>query len=100
MLWKRLTVPACLLAGCMTLPEKPTASSTCSFDQVWELSTAALADFQFETLDQTSGVIETNWVEVEASRQAGALQRDVNKERVRYIVEIKPDGNGIAANVL
>ncbi len=31
---------------------------------------------------------------------AGAMRRDVNKERVRYVVEVKREGPGAAATVL
>ena len=84
----------------MTLEGKPTAFSSCSFDHVWDIAIVALADFQLQTTDKTAGVLETQWVEVEASTQAGALQREVNKERVKYMVEVKRDGTGAAATVL
>ena len=89
-----------LSSGCMTLAGKPTAFSSCPFEQVRDTSIAALADFQFQTADKSAGVLETKWVEVEASTQAGAFQRDVNKERLKYVVEVKPDGRGAAAMVL
>ena len=38
-------------------------------------------------------------MEVEASTQAGILQRDVNRERLKYVVEVRPDGRGTAAIV-
>ena len=98
---KQLAVSVCLtLAGCMTLAGKPAVFSSCSVAQVWDTSTAALADFQFETADKTAGALETKWVEVEALTRAGAMEREVNKERVRYVVEVKPDGGGAAATVL
>ncbi len=60
----------------------------------------ALADVQLQTIDKTTGVLETKWVEVGAATPAGALQRDVNKERLRYVVEVKPDGRGAVVSVL
>ena len=89
-----------LLPGCMTLAGQPTAVSPCSFEQVWDASILTIADVQFETINKAAGVLETQWVEVEASTQAGVLQREVNKERVKYIVEVKRDGTGAAATVL
>lgn len=95
-----LSVAACLLsAGCATLAGKPTASSSCSFERVWDASVGALSDFQLQTADKSTGVLETTWVEAEASTQAGILQRDVNRERLKYVVEVKPDGRGTAAIV-
>lgn len=98
---KQLSVVGCfLLSGCMTLEGKPTAFSSCSFDHVWDTSIVALADFQLQTTDKTAGALETKWLEVEGTTQAGALQREVNKERVKYVVEVKPDSRGAAATVL
>jgi hypothetical protein len=83
---------------------KPAASSACSFDHVWDTSVVTLGDLlgdsQIQPVNKTAGVLETKWKEIEASTQAGALQRDVNKERVKYVVEVKPDGNGATATVL
>ena len=98
---KQLAVSVCLaLAGCMTLAGKPAAFSSCSVAQVWDASTVALADFQLEAADKAAGGLETQWMEVAASTPAGALQREVNKERVRYVVEVSPDGGGATATVL
>jgi len=89
-----------LLTGCATPAGKPTAGSLCSYDQVWDTSIAALADLPLQATDKTAGVLETRWVEVEASTRAGALEREVNKERMRYVVEVKRDGAGAIATVL
>ena len=100
-IWKPVAVLTLfILSGCMTIAGKPAASSLCPFEQVWDTSIAALADFQFQTADKAAGVLETKWVEVEASTQAGAFQREVNKERLKYVVEVQPDGRGAAATVL
>jgi hypothetical protein len=97
----RVAILACLFAsGCMTPAGKPIASSSCSFEQVWDATTTALGDFQLETMDKTVGVLETKWTEAEASTRAGALQREVNKERLKYVVEVKPDGRGAVATVV
>ena len=97
----QLAILTCLFAfGCMTLAGKPTASSSCSFEQVWDASSAALSDFQLQTVDKATGVLETQWVEVQASTQAGIIQRDVNRERVKYSVEVKREGAGVVATVL
>jgi hypothetical protein len=89
-----------LLTGCATPAGKPTAGSLCSYDQVWDASIAALGDFQLESADKAAGVLETRWVEVEASTRAGALEREVNKERLKYVVDVKREGAGAAATVL
>ena len=98
---KRLSFVGCLLlSGCMTLAGKPTAFFSCSVEQVWDTAVAVLEDDRVQSADKQAGVLETQWMEVEAATQAGALQREVNKERVRYVVEVKPDGGGAAATVL
>ena len=98
---RSLAVFTCLLlSGCATLEGKPTARSPCPFEQVWDTSIAALEGVRLQTADKAAGVLETNWVEVEASSQAGLMQRDVNKERAPYVVAVKRDGTGAAATVL
>jgi hypothetical protein len=89
-----------LSSGCMTPAGKPMDSSSCSFEQVWDATATALGDFPLEMRDKTGGVLETKWVEVEAATRAGALQRDVNRERLKYVVEVKPDGRGAIATVV
>jgi hypothetical protein len=89
-----------LLAGCATLEGKLTARSPCAFEQLWDTSIVALSDVRLQKADKGAGVLETNWVEVESSSHAGIMQRDVNKERVRYVVEVKREGPGAAATVL
>ena len=101
MIWKQaLLLTVLLLAGCATLEGQPTATSPCSFEQVWDSSIAALEGVRLEKADKAAGVLETNWVEVESATRAGALQRDVNKERMKYVVEVKREGTGAAATVL
>ena len=100
-MWKQLPALGCLLlSGCITLAEKPTAVSSCSFDQVWDAAILTIADVQFETINKTAGALETQWVEVEGSQPAGFFQRDVNKERVKYMVEVKRDGAETVVTVL
>src|SRR2546428_13048096 len=68
-----------LLAGCTTLEGKPTATSPCPFEQVWDTSIAALEGVPLQAADKAAGVVETNWVEVEALTQAGILLSDVSQ---------------------
>ena len=99
--WNRLALLVLLApSGCAMLGGQQAAFSSCSFEQVWDASIAALGDFQLESADKTAGVLETRWVEVEASTRAGALEREVNKERLKYVVDVKREGAGAAATVL
>jgi hypothetical protein len=89
-----------LLAGCLTPAGKPRASSSCSFDQVWDTAIVSLEGLRLESAEKAKGVLETAWVEVEGTTRAGAFQREVTRERVKYVVEVKRDGAGAGATVL
>ena len=101
MILKQVSLLASLtLAGCASLEGKPTATSPCAFEQVWDTSIVALEGIRLQKADKAAGVLETNWAEVGSATQAGVMQRDINKERVRYVVEVKREGPGAAATVL
>src|SRR5438445_7323575 len=101
MILKQVSLLAGLtLAGWASLEGKPTATSPCAFEQVWDTSIAALAGVRLQSADKSTGVLETAWVEVDSSTRAGVMQRDVTKERVRYVVEVKRKRTGAAATVL
>ena len=96
-----LALLTCLpLAGCASPEGKPTATSPCAFEQVWDTSIAALEGVRLLKADKDAGLLETNWVEVGSATQAGIMQRDVNKERVKYVIEVRREGHGAAATVL
>jgi hypothetical protein len=81
-----------VLAGCQTVPPVANTSSSCSFDQVWDTAIAALEGLPLQSAEKAKGRIETAWSEVESTTRAGLLQRDVNKERFKFIVEVAPGG--------
>ena len=88
----------CGLAGCLSsLPTS--ARSSCSFEQVWDTAIASLEGSQLESADKASGRLETGWLEVASNSRAGALERDVNKERIKYIVEVQSDNTATTATV-
>ena len=89
---------ACGLAGCLS-SSPPSARSSCSFEQVWDTAIASLEGSQLESADKANGRIETAWLEVPSQSHAGILERDVNKERVKYIVEVQQDAATTAATV-
>ena len=89
---------ACGLAGCLSSP-LPSARSACNFEQVWDTAIASLEGSQLESADKANGRIKTAWLEVPSQSQAGILERDVNKERVKYIVEVQPDAAATTATV-
>jgi len=99
-IWKPVSALAFLiLAGCMTLTGRPTASSSCSFEQVWDTAIVSLEGVRLQAADKANGVLETAWVEAEGSTRAGAFQREVNRERFQYVVEVRREGVGASATV-
>src|SRR5438445_12792309 len=101
MILKQVSLLAGLtLAGCASLEGKPTATSPCAFEQVWDTSIATLEGVRLLKADKDAGVLETNWVEVGSATQAGIMQRDVNKERVKYVSKVRGEGDGAAATGL
>jgi hypothetical protein len=88
----------CGLAGCLSL-SPPSARTSCSFEQVWDTAIASLEGGRLESADKANGRIETAWLEVPSQSQAGIMERDVNKERVKYIVEVQRDAAATAATV-
>ena len=87
------------LPGCQSTASLPTASSTCSFEQVWDTAIAALEGGRLESGDKAHGRIETAWLEVPGTSRAGLFERDVNKERMKYIVDVKRNASGAKATV-
>src|SRR2546425_13289529 len=101
MIWKQVSLlTVLLLAGCMTLGGKPAATSPCASEQVWESAVSALEGLRLLNANKAAGILETDWLAVESSTQAGIMQRDVNRERARCVVEAKRNGTGAAATVL
>jgi hypothetical protein len=87
------------LSGCQSVGSVATASSGCSFDQVWDTAIASLDERRLESADKANGRVETAWLEVASKSRSGLLERDINKERIKYIVEVQPEGTGAKASV-
>jgi hypothetical protein len=87
-----LVTMSVVLSACQILPSPPSASSSCSFEQVWDTAIASLEGLPLQSAEKTKGRIETGWREIESTTRAGLLQRDVNKERFKFIVEVAPGG--------
>ena len=87
-----------LLAGCSTVGN-PVIVSSCPFEQVWDSAIAALNGLRLASADKSKELVETDWTEVPASSRAGLFQREVNKERFNYIIQIKRDAAGATASV-
>jgi len=88
-----------LIAGCAGLFGAPKVTTPCSSDQAWSAALASLEEFEIRRIDQDNGTIETDWVVVQAESKAGILRRDVNKERVRFILDVVPENAGASVVV-
>ena len=87
------------LPGCQSAESLPTAFSRCSFEQVWDTAIASLEGGTLESADKASGRVETAWLEDPSNSRAGLLERDINKERVKYVVEVRRDAPDAKATV-
>jgi hypothetical protein len=96
-----LLIPLLLMVAtaCSTTGTPPPIASSCSFEQVWDTSIAALEGLRLESADKSKGVVETAWTEVAASSRAGILQREVNKERFKYIITLNSQNAGPSVTV-
>lgn len=89
-----------MLAGCVALMGGATASSTCSYDEVWDTAIVSLGGIRLDSADKAKGALETTWVEGQATTRAGILQREINRERVKYLVEVSREGTGARVTIL
>jgi hypothetical protein len=95
-----MTFFACgLLVACQSASALPIARSPCDFDQVWDTAIASVEGAKLESADKAHASLETAWLEVPSKSRAGLLERDVNKERVKYRVQLTPMGSGAQAIV-
>ncbi len=100
-LWRvsLLILIAGVCAGCIGFLGPPKVATHCPFDQAWSVALASLDEFDLERVDESKGTIETSWLTVQATTKAGVLERDVNKERVRFIVDVETQGQGASVAV-
>ena len=93
-------ISVCFMAvGCAGLSGAPKVTTSCSFDQAWSAALASLDEFEIRRVDQQNGTIETDWLVVQAMTRAGVLRRDVNKERVRFVLDVVPEHGGASVAV-
>ena len=76
--------------GCATLSGAPsTVKAGCAYDQAWSVALASMDEFALTQTDKDKGVIATEWATFASGRKAGAFQREVNKERARFFVNVE-----------
>ncbi len=96
----RVSLGSCLvLSGCASLFGAPVVRTPCTFDEAWSVALASLNEFEIRRVDRRRGTIETDWVVVRAMTKAGLLQRDVNRERVRFLLQVTQENEGASVAV-
>jgi len=88
-----------MLVGCAGLFGAPVVRTSCTFDEAWSVALASLNEFEIRRVDRRKGTIETDWVVVQAMTKAGLLQRDVNRERVRFLLQVTQENEGASVAV-
>jgi hypothetical protein len=90
-----------LNAGCAGLYSAPSIATVCSPEQTWDVALASVNEFELRRVNKDKRIIETEWVAdtpVNKGR-SGIFQRDLNKERARFVLTIKPDEKGSLVTV-
>ncbi|WP_447970620.1 hypothetical protein [Nitrospira sp. M1] len=80
--------------GCVGWSNAPSVATHCSPEQTWSVALASLQEFELRKIDQEHRIIETDWVAVQSSRLSGMMNRNINEERARFVLEIEPDEGG------
>ena len=76
--------------GCATVSGAPhTVNAGCSYDQAWSVALATMNEFALSKSDKDKGVIETEWTNFASRRKAGAFQRQANRERARFYLNVE-----------
>ena len=76
--------------GCAAVSGAPsTVKAACSYDQAWSVALASMDEFVLTQEDKDKGVIETEWATFASDRLAGVFQRQGNKERARFFVNVE-----------
>ena len=76
--------------GCATVSGAPrTVKAGCAYDQAWSVALASMDEFALSQTDKDKGVIATEWASFASGRLAGAFQRQANKERARFYLNVE-----------
>ena len=86
--------------GCATMSGAPsTVKAGCSYDQAWSVALASMDEFVLTQEDKDKGVIATEWATFASERLAGAFQRQVNKERARFYLNVEATRQPVTISV-
>lgn len=77
------------MVGCAAVSGAPsTVKAACSYDQAWSVALSSMDEFVLTQEDKDKGVIETDWATFASERSIGVFQRQGNKERARFFVNV------------
>ncbi len=86
--------------GCAAVSGAPsTVKAACSYDQAWSVALASMDEFALIQEDKDKGVIATEWATFASGRLAGVFQRQANKERARFFVNVEAERQPIRISV-
>ena len=75
--------------GCAAVSGAPhTVKAGCSYDQTWAAAISSMDEFVLTQEDKDKGVIETDWATFASQQSIGVFQRQGNKERARFFVNV------------
>ena len=78
------------MVGCAAVSGAPsTVKAACSYDQAWSVALSSMDEFVLTQEDKNKGVIETDWATFASERSIGVFQRQGNKERARFFVNVE-----------
>ena len=87
-------------AGCAAVSGAPhTVKAGCSYDQAWAVTLASVDEFVLTQEDKNKGAIETEWATFASERSIGVFQRQGNKERARFFVNVEADRQPVRISV-
>ena len=86
--------------GCAAVSGAPgTVKAGCSYDQAWSVALASMNEFVLTQEDKDKGAIATEWATFASGQLAGAFQRQANKERARFFVNVEADRQPVRISV-
>ncbi len=75
--------------GCAAISGSPhIVKAGCSYDQAWAVALASLDEFVLTQEDKDKGTIATEWTSFASTRKIGVLQREGNRERAQFFVNV------------
>ena len=93
-------VLAATTAGCATFGRAPlTVTASCSPEQAWDASLESVKSLTLRHTDQAKGVIATEWATMDSGKQAGVFEREANRERARFFLNLEPNQQAVTISV-